>query len=103
MKPTRPTCIASVSSDYKLEVDFVKVEKSNLLEIENPEYQKRIGTYAHLSGVEMDDEDSKPILPIHAILGAGVYAKIKTDSRPRIGEQGEPVAEKTKFFQLEKQ
>ena len=37
------------------------------------------------------------VLPVHVILGAGVYARIKTDTRPRIGNQGEPVAERTKL------
>ena len=45
----------------------------------------------------MDDKDSKPLLPVHVILGAGVFARIKTDTRPRIGNQGEPVAERTKL------
>ena len=30
-------------------------------------------------------------------LSAGVYARIKTDTRPRVGNQGEPVAERTKL------
>ena len=94
---TYKTTIASMSSDYELEVDFVKVEKATLLEIENPKYQQLIGTYPHLSGVKMDDTDTKSELPIHAIIGTGVYAKIKTNSQPRIGKQGEPVAEETKL------
>ena len=44
----------------------------------------------------MDDIDAKPLLPIHVILETGVYARIKTGTRPRIGNQGEPVAEHTK-------
>ena len=94
---TCKTTIASTSSDYELEVDFVKVEKATLLEVENPKYQRLIGTYSHLSGVKMDDTDTKSEPPIHAIIGAGVYAKIKTNSRPRIGKQGEPVVEETKL------
>ena len=45
----------------------------------------------------MDDADAKPLFPIHVILGTGVYARIKTDMRPCIGSQREPVAERTKF------
>ena len=45
----------------------------------------------------MDDTDPKPLLLIHVILGPGVYVQIKTDTRPCIGNQGEPVAERTKF------
>lgn len=45
----------------------------------------------------MGDTDTKPRLPGHVILDARVYGRIKTDTRPRIGNQGEPVAERTKL------
>ena len=45
----------------------------------------------------MNDVDTKSQLPVHIILGAGDYAKVKTESAPRIGEPGLPVAELTKF------
>lgn len=45
----------------------------------------------------MNDRDEKPELPVHIILGASEYAKIKTETRPKIGRPGEPVAELTKF------
>ena len=52
----------------------------------------------HLWGVTIDDDDTKPQLPIHLVLGNGEYARIKTSSKPLIGEEdGGPVAEKTKF------
>ena len=41
----------------------------------------------------MEDDDEKPMLPIHLVLGTNEYAKIKTGTRPRIGRPGEPVAE----------
>ena len=45
----------------------------------------------------MHDIDEKPELPVHLILGASEYARIKTETKPRIGLPGEPVAELTKF------
>ena len=45
----------------------------------------------------MDDTAAKPLLPIHDILGTKVYVRIETDAWPRIGNQGEPGAECTKF------
>ena len=45
----------------------------------------------------MDDKDSKPVLPIHLILGASEYSRIKTVTKPKIGNPGEPVAELTAF------
>ena len=68
-----------------------------MLTIPNPRYVDTIAKYQHLKGVEIDDTDIKPELPIHVILGASEYAKIKTNSAPRVGEPGEPTAEFTSF------
>ena len=43
------------------------------------------------------DDDPKPFLPTHLILGTSDYAAIKTAEPARVGKLGEPVAEKTKF------
>ena len=43
----------------------------------------------------MDDNDAKPLLPVHLVLGASEYVKIKTETLPKIGLSGQPVAEKT--------
>ena len=43
----------------------------------------------------MDDEDTKQELPIHLILGASEYSRIKTQTKPKIGKAGEPIAELT--------
>ena len=45
----------------------------------------------------MNDPGTKRRLPVHVILRAGGYAKLNTDSGPKIGEPGEPVAELTRF------
>ena len=45
----------------------------------------------------MFDTDDKAELPIHLILGASEFARIKTDSAPRVGRPGDPVAERTQF------
>ena len=91
------TTVSSRSGDYRLKVSLTKVNRGELLSLKNPQYQQLTNTYPHFKGVEMDDTDTKPLLPVHVILGAGVYARIKTDTRPRIGNQGEPVAERTKL------
>ena len=43
----------------------------------------------------MDDKDTKMQLPIHLVLGASKYTRIKTRSAPRIALSSQPVAEKT--------
>ena len=53
--------------------------------------------YAHLNGVRMEDKDLKSLLPVHLILCAGEYSKIKTSVPKRTGCIGQPVAELTLF------
>ena len=89
--------VQAVDGGTELKVDVTKVDRKELLIVDNPNYKKIIESYAHLQGVHMDDSDSKPHLPVHLILGASDYAVIKTTERPRIGRPGEPVAEKTKL------
>ena len=58
---------------------------------------KLIKRYSHLNSVRMIDTDTKSQLPIHVILGSGDNARIKTPTKPLIGQDAEPVAELTKF------
>ena len=87
----------SVDHQYKQAAKVTKVNKSELLTIANPNYAKLLGRYSHLNGVTLNDEATKPSLPVHVVLGSGEYAKIKTETKPRIGREGEPIAELTKF------
>ena len=66
--------VSSRSGDYKLEVNLTKVNRGELRSLENPQYEQLMKSYPHLKGVEMEDKDTKPLLPVHVILGAGVYA-----------------------------
>ena len=45
----------------------------------------------------MDDDDTKDLLPIHIILGANDYAKIRLNESLCVGQNGEPFAEHTRF------
>ncbi|XP_028413673.1 uncharacterized protein LOC114536529 [Dendronephthya gigantea] len=87
--------ITSLDGRYEMVTRLSKVDKSELLFIENPEYEKLIRQ--HLSEVHMDDHSTKTQLPIHVILGSGDYARIKTATKPLIGREGDPVAERTKL------
>ena len=53
--------------------------------------------YNHLKGVEIYDVDLKRELPVHLILGTREYARIKTETTPKMGKPGEPIAELTRF------
>ena len=68
-----------------------------LLTLPNPQYDKVLPKYSHLKDVQMDDKDTKAKLPIHLILGANDFSRLKTNTSAKIGNDGEPVAEKTRF------
>lgn len=68
-----------------MNVNLIKVEKGELLTIDN--YEAVIAKYPHLKEVKVRDRDTKPQLPVHVVLGAGKYAKIKTGTRPHVGRE----------------
>ena len=87
----------SVNHQFTLPVKATKVNKSELLLIDNPNYCKIINKNPHLRGVYIHDEDAKARLPVHIVLGSGDYARIKTKTKPRIRQENAPIAELTKF------
>ena len=90
-------CVKNLAGDFSLQMQVSKVDREKLLLLENPRYAEVIAKYNHLRGVEMLDKDQKPELPVHLVIGTNEYTQIKTESTPRIGRPGEPIAEKTKF------
>ena len=89
--------VKAVDADFALNVDVTRVDKGQLLMLKNPMYQQLLKLYPHLKGVQMHDTDDKAELPIHLILGASEFARIKKDSAPRVDRPGDPVAERTQF------
>ena len=89
--------LQSVDHQYSLSVKATKVNKTELLSIDNPNYRTLIEKYSHLKGVHVNDDDTKASLPVHVVLGSGEYARIKTETKPRIGRENDPVAELTRF------
>lgn len=91
------TVVEALDGSYQMSVKLTKVKKGELLSICNPKYDQLIHKYSHLQGVEITDHDIKEQLLVHVVLGSGEYARIKTNARPQIGREGEPVGEKTKL------
>ena len=89
--------VESLSGDFNMQVDLLKVNRSVLLHAENSRYDNLINKYPHLKSVTMDDVDTKAQLPIHVVLGGGEFAKIKTPTCPCVGQVGDPVAKFTKL------
>ena len=97
MEQQQTVNIKGTSNQFFIPVEVTKVEKGELVFIDNPRYQQLISENPHLKGIVMEDVDKKERLPVHIILGASEYAKLKTDTAPRIDKPGEPVAELTRF------
>ena len=89
--------VSNLKGNFEITADVNKVNKPQLISLPNPCYQDMIQEFRHLKGVSMDDTDNKANLPIHMILGASEYTRIKTKHVLRIGEPGEPIAEYTAF------
>ena len=84
-----------MSGNFQLETEVTKVNRGVLLNLENLGYKDMVATYDHLKGETMDDTDVKKELPVHLILGTSEYAQIKTETTPKIGKAGEPIAQLT--------
>ena len=53
--------------------------------------------YPHVTGIKMNENQTKSILSIYVIFGESDFLKIKTQERPRTGQIADPVAELTKL------
>ena len=89
--------IENLDETFSFRTELNKVEREVLITLPNPDYSAMINSYEHLRGIEMNEKDTKPELPIHVILGMSDYARIKMPKCPRIGKFDEPVAEQTKM------
>ena len=91
------TVRASLDGQHKMPVNFIKINKAELLSVENPHYADLVRDNAHLSEVKIADSDTKNQLPVHVIFGSSEYARIKTETKPQVGDEGKPIAELTKM------
>ena len=57
--------ISSVRRKFEMTITVSKVDKGVLLSVLNPGYAEKINKHPPLEGVVMNDEDTKPELPIH--------------------------------------
>ena len=86
----------ALKGGFVLNARATMIKNRELLLLDNPHLDKRIEAHQHLRDIEFEDQPTKGKLPVHIILGANEYAKIRT-SQVRIGRQREPVAELTRF------
>ena len=89
--------VSDIKGNNTIPLSGTRVDRAELLSVENPNYKEMINKNRDLKGVNIEDTDTKSLLPIHVILGASDYAKIKTPKPQSTGAIGEPVAEYTLF------
>ena len=87
--------VKSLDQKFELEIEVSKVDKPELMKLSNPNYAHLLERYKHLNGAKFEDPDTRAQIPIHLVLGVSDYAKIKTTAALKVGQPGEPVAEKT--------
>ncbi|XP_028419027.1 uncharacterized protein LOC114544609 [Dendronephthya gigantea] len=88
--------LTSVDGKFTTEIELSKVNKSQLMMITNPEFKSLCQKYDHLKEVEVnEDPKNRDQIPVHVVLGASEYATIKTRSAQKVGQPGQPVAERT--------
>ena len=82
---------------FTMNTKLTKVNKNELLVIDNPHYEEVKTKYPHLAPISVNDNDKKAHLPIRVMLSVGDYARIKTKQPPLVGVSGEPVGEHTEL------
>ena len=87
----------TVRGNFEMEVEVTKVEKPHLIMIDNPRYKKLVEKHPHLKGVIMDDNDERPRLPVHIILGHRECPRISITEPQRVEREWDPVASYTKL------
>ena len=79
-----------------MDVFVTKVDKGELLFLDNPHYEEVICSY--LEGVKMEDSDqTQNYLCTLIILGTVDHMRAKTPEKPRVGKMGGTIAERTKL------
>ena len=77
--------INSIDGDFSLDVNVTKVDKPQLMHLDNPNYETLLKKHSCLNRVQINDVDVNPHLSVHVVLGASEYVVIKTKTAPRVG------------------
>ena len=81
--------IKSLDQKFELEIEMSKINKPELMKLNNPNYAHLLERYKHLNGAKFEDPDTRTQIPIHLVLGASDYAKIKTTTAQKVGKPGQ--------------
>ena len=89
--------VENLDENFSFQTELNKLQREVLIILPNRKYNEMIETYDHLKGIKMNERDTKPELPIHVILGASDYMKIKRKKCPRVGKINEPIEKQTRM------
>ena len=81
--------LGAVNGSFDMNIELTKVHKPQLLTLDNPNYATLLSKYSHLKGVKIEDNDTRPQIPIRVVLEASEYATIKTSTAQRVGKPGQ--------------
>ena len=62
--------LGAVNRSFDMSFELTKVQKPQLLTLDNPNYATLLSKYSHLKGVKIEDNDTRPQIPIQVVLGA---------------------------------
>ena len=89
--------IENLQNDFQLKTELNAVDKAMLLTVPNPRCKSMLSDHHYLKDVKVDEFQTKAVSPIHVILGASDFTKIKTKEAQRIEKIGDPIADLTKL------
>ena len=89
--------IQDVNEKFSFNTELNKLEREVLLTSPNLKYRKILKKYPYLKELHVNDTDEKEQLPVHIVLGASDFAKIKIEKSPQVGKIGEPFSELTEM------
>ena len=55
------------------------MEKDILINIKNPQYEVMVNQFQYLKDIQINNTDTKSSLPIHVILEASEYSRLKVE------------------------
>ena len=80
--------VSDVEGDYSIDLEVSKVDRLVFISLTNPNNQSLCMECNHLKDITVNNKDTKSLLPVHLVLGASEYARIKTKTPPRMGKPG---------------
>ena len=80
--------VSDVEGNYSIDLEVSKVDNSVFISLTNPNNQSLCMECNHLKDITVNNKDTKSLLPVHLVVGASEYARIKRKTPPRMAKPG---------------